>query len=138
MYDKYSSWIKEKAKNQNLSKFISTQILDVRKKLPFKDKEFDYVIASHVIEHVDDFEFFINDQIEKCSESIGTRSVLYLSNSFLIKCHPHIIDSLFARDIFFENLTIFKVGSRPSIPEIAFIVQNTFFLILFNASSILK
>ena len=29
--------IKEKAKNQNLSKFISTQIFDVRKKLPFKD-----------------------------------------------------------------------------------------------------
>ena len=35
------------------------QILD--KKLPFKDKEFDYVIASHVIEHVDDFEFFIKE-----------------------------------------------------------------------------
>ena len=25
------------------------------KKLPFNDKEFDFVIASHVIEHVDDF-----------------------------------------------------------------------------------
>ena len=31
------------------------------KKLPFKDKEFDFVIASHVIEHVKDFEFFINE-----------------------------------------------------------------------------
>ena len=31
------------------------------KKLPFKDKEFDFVIASHVIEHVDDFEFFIQE-----------------------------------------------------------------------------
>ena len=31
------------------------------KKLPFKDKEFDFVIASHVIEHVDDFEFFIRE-----------------------------------------------------------------------------
>jgi SAM-dependent methyltransferase len=29
--------------------------------LPFKDKEFDFVIASHVIEHVDDFEFFIKE-----------------------------------------------------------------------------
>ena len=28
------------------------------KKLPFEDKEFDFVIASHVIEHVEDFEFF--------------------------------------------------------------------------------
>ena len=31
------------------------------KKLPFEDKEFDFVIASHVIEHVDDFEFFIKE-----------------------------------------------------------------------------
>ena len=31
------------------------------KKLPFRDKEFDFVIASHVIEHVDDFEFFIKE-----------------------------------------------------------------------------
>ena len=27
------------------------------KKLPFKDKEFDFVISSHVIEHVEDFPF---------------------------------------------------------------------------------
>ena len=38
-------------------KFI--QIKD--KHLPFQDKEFDFVIASHVIEHVDDFEFFIKE-----------------------------------------------------------------------------
>ena len=31
------------------------------KKLPFKDKEFDFVISSHVIEHVEDFEFFIKE-----------------------------------------------------------------------------
>ena len=31
------------------------------KKLPFKDKEFDFVIASHVIEHIEDFEFFISE-----------------------------------------------------------------------------
>ena len=31
------------------------------KEFPFKDKEFDYVIASHVIEHVEDFKFFINE-----------------------------------------------------------------------------
>ena len=32
-----------------------------KKELPFKNKEFDYVIASHVIEHVEDFEFFIKE-----------------------------------------------------------------------------
>jgi len=31
------------------------------KNLPFKDREFDFVIASHVIEHVDDFEFFTKE-----------------------------------------------------------------------------
>jgi len=31
------------------------------KKLPFNDREFDFIIASHVIEHVHDFEFFINE-----------------------------------------------------------------------------
>ena len=31
------------------------------KKLPFSDKEFDFVIASHVIEHVEDVSFFIKE-----------------------------------------------------------------------------
>ena len=31
------------------------------KRLPFKDNEFDFVIASHVIEHVEDFEFFLKE-----------------------------------------------------------------------------
>jgi ubiquinone/menaquinone biosynthesis C-methylase UbiE len=31
------------------------------KELPFKDKEFDFVICSHVIEHVEDFEFFVKE-----------------------------------------------------------------------------
>jgi len=36
------------------------------KTLPFKNKEFDFVISSHVIEHVEDFEFFIKE-IERIS-----------------------------------------------------------------------
>ncbi len=46
----FSNFYKEK-------KFIKIN----EKKLPFKDKEFDFVIASHVIEHVEDFEFFIKE-----------------------------------------------------------------------------
>ncbi len=42
---------------QNKNKFIKIE----NKILPFKDKEFDFVIASHVIEHVEDFSFFINE-----------------------------------------------------------------------------
>ncbi len=36
-------------------------------KLPFKDNQFDFVIASHVIEHVDNFEFFIKE-LERVSK----------------------------------------------------------------------
>ena len=43
-------------------KFVKIQ----GKNLPFKDKEFDFIIASHVIEHVEDFEFFIKE-IERIS-----------------------------------------------------------------------
>jgi ubiquinone/menaquinone biosynthesis C-methylase UbiE len=48
---------------QDLSNFYKEKkfIKIGNKKLPFKDKEFDFVISSHVIEHVEDFEFFINE-----------------------------------------------------------------------------
>ena len=51
------------ADTQDLSSFYKeknfVKIND--KKLPFKDKEFDFVISSHVIEHVEDFEFFVKE-----------------------------------------------------------------------------
>ena len=43
------------------------------KRLPFKDKEFDFVIASHVIEHVEDFEFFLKEL-----ERISTKGYIEL------------------------------------------------------------
>ena len=54
---------------QDLSKFYpnKTFIRLLEKKLPFKDKEFDFVIASHVMEHVEDVEFFINE-LERVSK----------------------------------------------------------------------
>jgi len=54
---------------QDLSKYYPNKKFTklVEKKLPFKDKEFDFVIASHVIEHVDDVEFFISE-LERVSK----------------------------------------------------------------------
>ena len=48
---------------QDLSDFYKNKnfIKVEEKRLPFKNKEFDFVISSHVIEHVDDFEFFIKE-----------------------------------------------------------------------------
>ena len=48
---------------QDLSKFYKNRnfVRISSEKLPFKDKEFDFVISSHVIEHVINFEFFIKE-----------------------------------------------------------------------------
>ena len=82
------------------------------------------------------FSFFNNDHIEKCSESKGMKPVLFFFNSLLINSHPQIIDSLFAIAKLLENFIICIDGSRPSIPEIAFIVKNDFFLYFLNTFSI--
>jgi ubiquinone/menaquinone biosynthesis C-methylase UbiE len=54
---------------QDLSSFYKNKkfIKINNKKLPFKDNEFDFVVTSHVIEHVEDFEFFIKE-IERVSK----------------------------------------------------------------------
>ena len=54
---------------QDLSVYYPTKkfIKLTEKKLPFKDKEFDFVIASHVMEHVDNIEFFISE-LERVSK----------------------------------------------------------------------
>ncbi len=50
---------------QDFSKFYHEKnkkfILIQNKTLPFKDNEFDFVYASHVIEHIDDVSFFISE-----------------------------------------------------------------------------
>tara|TARA_B100001057_G_scaffold15182_1_gene14384 strand:- start:1278 stop:1907 length:630 start_codon:yes stop_codon:yes gene_type:complete len=48
---------------QDLSKFYKSKdfIKLENKILPFKDNHFDFVIASHVLEHVDDLKFFISE-----------------------------------------------------------------------------
>ena len=54
---------------QDLSEYYPKKIFIklTEKKLPFKDKEFDFVIASHVMEHVDDIEFFVSE-LERISK----------------------------------------------------------------------
>ena len=54
---------------QDLSNYYQDKkfIRLTEKKLPFKDKEFDFVVASHVMEHVEDIDFFIKE-LERVSK----------------------------------------------------------------------
>ena len=65
--------------------------------------------------------------MEKCSESIGMRFVLYLFKNLFKISHPQIIASLLARSNFFVNLMKFKVIGRPLIPGTALTVISNFF-----------
>ncbi len=48
--------------------YKNKKFIQIKKKiLPFSDKEFDFVIASHVIEHIEDFEFFLKE-LERISK----------------------------------------------------------------------
>ena len=82
--NKYASVI---ADTQNLSNFYKGKnfIKIDGKQLPFGDKEFDFVIASHVIEHVEDFEFFIKEL-----ERISTRGYIELPSSFQPSTTVHL------------------------------------------------
>ena len=55
---------------QDLSKYYPNKkfVKLIENKLPFKDKEFDFVIASHVMEHVKDIEYFIKE-LERVSKN---------------------------------------------------------------------
>ena len=54
---------------QDLSKFYKDRnfIKLENKQLPFDDNQFDFVIASHVLEHVEDYKFFISE-LERVSK----------------------------------------------------------------------
>ena len=64
---------------QDLSNFYKGKkfIQITEKKLPFQDKEFDFTIASHVIEHVEDLDFFITEL-----ERISKRGYIELPTRF--------------------------------------------------------
>tara|TARA_B100000579_G_scaffold367024_1_gene327185 strand:+ start:5689 stop:6306 length:618 start_codon:yes stop_codon:yes gene_type:complete len=64
---------------QDLSNFYKDKNFVIIKNdtLPFKDKEFDFVIASHVIEHVENFEFFIKEL-----ERISSKGYIELPTRF--------------------------------------------------------
>ena len=60
------------------------------KELPFKDKEFDFVITSHVIEHVDDVNFFINELQRISSKGYIELPTILEDNLVFENKHDHL------------------------------------------------
>lgn len=50
------------------SEFKPDMIVDVEKPLPFKDKEFDYGLCSHVLEHLNNPTKALNEMIRVCKK----------------------------------------------------------------------
>tara|TARA_B100000900_G_scaffold386048_1_gene376186 strand:+ start:3458 stop:4111 length:654 start_codon:yes stop_codon:yes gene_type:complete len=66
-------------------KNLKFTLLHINQKLPFKDKEFDYVILSHVLEHVDNiFEF--TKEIERIAKAGYIELPTKLADNLVIGC----------------------------------------------------
>ena len=76
---------REDFKTKNL-KFTK---IEPDKKLPFKDKEFDYVICAHVIEHVNDPIFF-KQEIERIGKSGYIELPTRLNDNMVFGCDEDI------------------------------------------------
>ena len=71
--------------NEFKEKNLKFTLLSPNKKLPFKDKEFDYVILSHVLEHVDDIQEF-SKEIERISNAGYIELPTKLADNLTIGC----------------------------------------------------
>ena len=72
-----------KIKNLKFTKIVPD------KKLPFKDKEFDYIICAHVIEHVNDPIFF-KQEIERIGKSGYIELPTRLNDNIVFGCDEEI------------------------------------------------
>ena len=66
-------------------KNLNFTLLEVDKKLPFKDKEFDYVILSHVLEHVPNINEF-TQEVERIAKAGYIELPTKLADNLVIGC----------------------------------------------------
>jgi len=64
------------------------------KKFPFKDNEFDYVICSHVLEHIseDDFEFFVKELQRVAKSGYIEYPTIYYEYMYNFKVHTTFVN----------------------------------------------
>ena len=61
------------------------------KVFPFSDKEFDYVICSHVLEHVDDLESFISELFRVSSKGYIEYPTMYYEYLYNFSVHTNLL-----------------------------------------------
>ena len=91
-------------------------------KFPFKDKEFDYVICSHVLEHVENVEFFLSEVFRVAKKGYFEFPTIYYDYVFNIPNHLNFL-------IFRNNNLYFIKKNNSGIDKFKYI-QNAFYFSL--------
>ena len=128
---------------QDLSKYYPNKIFVrlVEKKLPFKDNEFDFVVASHVMEHVDDVEFFIGE-LERISKQGYIELPTMLEDNLVFENKKDHLWHMDFDDVEFELLITKKIQyfepilTVSSIKKLNEIFRKSFVLELFWENNI--
>ncbi|KKP95270.1 MAG: Methyltransferase type 11 [Candidatus Moranbacteria bacterium GW2011_GWE1_36_7] len=101
------------------------------KAFPFKDKEFDYVICSHVIEHVEDVESFLNEIVRVAKAGYIEFPTVYYE--YLYNFDPHLnFVSLKNDTIFWMPKSETKINDFKSINKFFFETLNKSYVDLVN------
>lgn len=61
------------------------------KTFPFKDKEFDYVICSHVLEHVDDVDDFVREMVRVARKGYLEYPLIYYEYLYNFSVHINLL-----------------------------------------------
>lgn len=89
------------------------------KKFPFKDNEFDYVICSHVLEHIDDVPRFLSEIFRISNKGYFEYPLIYYEYLYNFNVHLNFVK--------FDGTTLyFKKKSQSNLNEFA-LVQHFFY-----------
>jgi len=88
-------------------------------KFPFKDKSFDYIICSHVLEHVDDVEFFISEITRVGKKGYLEYPTIYYDYIYNFKVHKSFL--------LFRDGVLFWMPKSDSCLNVFLCVQKLFY-----------
>lgn len=88
-------------------------------RFPFNDKEFDYVICSHVLEHVPDVPFFLNEILRVSSRGYIEFPTVYYDYLFNIPVHQNFL---------FWDGNLIRWNKKSEFPLEKFLIIQSMFL----------